>query len=231
MMKKALGYTLALLVALCCAPTRAAAQDAGGNPANWCRNGAFTRDAEEFRTARVNGRRGSRVHFSGDDEGCPGPSAKCRQKAYLVPGDEVLTSRTFGDWVCAWYQPARGSEKVGWLPADRLNVVEPAARPTLASWLGAWGFYNNSLRVKRGRAAGSLLVEGMATWQGVNPGNVHVGDFLIEAAPVGNVLSLGDAPEDCLVKLRLVGPYLVASDNKQCGGVNVTFDGVYRRKK
>jgi len=230
-MKKAVRYTLGLLLVLCCAASRAAAQ-AEGNPANWCRNGAFTRDSEEFRTARVTGAKNSRVYFSGEDEGCPGPSAKCRQKAYLVPGDEVLTSRTFGDWVCAWYQPARGSETVGWLPADRLAVAETHARPPLASWLGAWGFYDNSLRLSRGRKPGELRVAGDATWVGVNPGNVHVGDVSGEAAPAGNVLQIGGGDEyDCRLTLRLVGAYLVAADNKQCGGVNVTFDGVYRRKK
>ncbi|HEX8354574.1 MAG TPA: hypothetical protein VF611_16835, partial [Pyrinomonadaceae bacterium] len=224
-MRRHLCYALALLASLGCAASRAAAQVEGGNPANWCRNGAFTRDSEEFKPARVNGRRGSRVYFSGDDEGCPGTSAECRQKAYLIPGDAVLTSRTFGDWVCAWYQPARGSETVGWLPADRLDVSEPAARPPIALWLGAWGFYDNALRLSRGRKAGVLRVEGGATWVGVNPGNVHVGEIKGEAAPAGDVLSVGD-DDNCRLTLRLVGPYLVAADNKQCGGVNVTFDGV-----
>jgi len=233
-MKKVLSYTLVLLVALCCgAASRAAAQDVGGNPANWCRNGAFTRDAEEFGVARVAGRKGSRVYFQGDEEGCPGPSAKCRQKAYVVAGDEVLVSRAFGDWRCAWYQPARGSETVGWLPAQQLRASGPAAAagPPLAMWLGAWSFYDNSLRLSRGRRAGSLRVAGHATWLGINPGNVHVGEVAGEAAPAGNVLSVGGADDDCRLTLRLVGSYLLAVDNKQCGGMNVTFDGVYRRKK
>jgi len=229
-MKKAVRYTLGLLLVMCCVGSRASAQDEGGNPANWCRNGAFTRDASEFKTARVTGARGSRVYFSGDEEGCPGASAKCRQKAYLVPGNEVLTSRTFGDWVCAWYQPARGSETVGWLPAERLGVSEPAARPALALWLGAWGFHDNSLRLSRGGKAGELRVAGDATWVGVNPGNAHVGEVSGEAVPAGNALNVG-AEDDCRLTLRLVGSYLVAADNKQCGGVNVTFDGVYRRRK
>ena len=221
-----------LLLALLCLGARASAQGEG-NPANWCRNGAFTRDSAEFRTARVTGAKGSRVNFSGEEEGCPGPAAKCRQKAYLVAGDEVLTSRTFGDWVCAWYQPARGSETVGWLPAERLAFSEPAARPPLASWLGTWGFYDSSLRLSRGRKPGELRVAGDATWVGVNPGNVHVGEVSGEAAPAGNALTVSEGGDeyDCRLTLHLVGPYLVASDNKQCGGVNVTFDGVYRRKK
>ena len=227
-MKKVVSCALALLLVLCCAAPPAGAQNERGNPANWCRNGAFASDSEEFRLARVKGRKGERAHFYGDEEGCPGPAAKCRQKAYVVPGDEVLVSRAFGDWLCAWYQPARGSETVGWIPAHRLEVSEPEARPPLAAWLGAWGFYNNSLRLSRGKRAGTLRVEGDAGWIGAGPGNVHVGEVSGAAAPAGNVLTVEN--EECRVTLRLVGPHLVASDNRQCGGANVTFDGVYRRK-
>jgi hypothetical protein len=231
MLKKVLGYTLVTLAALCCAAARAGAQDEGGNPANWCRNGAFTRDSEEFALARVAGRKGERVHFRGDDEGCPGTAAKCRQKAYLLAGDEVIVSRSFGDWRCAWYQPARGAETVGWLPADRLGLSGPAAGAPLAAWLGAWAFYDNALRVTRGRTAGALRVEGDATWVGVNPGNVHVGEVSGEAAPAGNTLTVGGGEDDCRLTLRLIGSYLLASDNRQCGGLNVSFDGVYRKSR
>lgn len=226
-MKKTLSYALALL-ALCCAAARAGAQDEGGNPANWCRNGAFAADSKEFRLGRVVGERGARAYFYGDEEGCPGPAAKCRQRAYVVPGDEVIVSRTFGDWVCSWYQPARGRETVGWIPAQRLSVSPPDARPPLAAWLGAWEFYGNELRLGRGGRAGALRVEGEATWVGANPGNVHTGGVSGEAVPAGNVLEVEE--DICRVTLQLVGTYLVADDNNECGGLNVTFSGVYRRK-
>src|SRR5437588_2687234 len=100
---------LMILLALC-APVVAWAQNETGNPANWCRDGAFASDAKEFRLARVEGPRGARAYFYGEDEGCPAPNVKCRQKTYVVPGDEVVVSRTFGDFLCAWYQPARGYE-------------------------------------------------------------------------------------------------------------------------
>ena len=230
MMKRAsLNFALLLLVA-CCAGPGAHAQEES-NPANWCRNGAFTRDAEVFGLARVRGEKGARVYFYGEDEGCPGPAAKCRRKAYLVPGDEVVTSRTFGDWVCAWFQPARGAETVGWLAADSLAPVATDENAPLASWLGTWTFYDDSIRVSRGRRVDVLSVSGDATWYGVNPGNVHVGELSGTGTPSDNTLRLGADPEDCQATLRLVGPYLVVSDNKQCGGVNVTFDGVYRKKK
>jgi hypothetical protein len=230
MMKKIPLYSIGLLLVVCCAWSSTRAQGEG-NPANWCRNGTFSRDSEAFGLARIKGEKGARVYFYGEEEGCPGPAAKCRQKAYLIPGDEVVTSRTFGDWVCAWYQPARGSETVGWLAADRLAPVATVDNAPLASWLGTWNFYNNSLRVSRGRRVDVLNVSGDATWQGVNPDNVHVGELSSQGTPVDNALKLGEDPEDCQATLRLVGTYLVVSDNKQCGGVNVTFDGVYRRKK
>jgi hypothetical protein len=229
-MKTLLNSTVLLLV-VCCAWSCARAQEATGGPANWCRNGAFTRDSEEFGLARVKGEKGARAYFYGEGEGCPGPAAKCRQKAYVIPGDEVLTSRTFGDWVCAWYQPARGPETVGWLPAGMLLRAEFVDPIPLTAWLGTWGFYRNEVRLSRGRRAGALSVGGDATWVGVNPGNVHVGELSGEAEPSNNVLKLGADPEDCRATLRLVGPYLLVSDNKQCGGVNVTFDGVYRKKR
>lgn len=35
---------------------------------------------------------------------------------------------------------------------------------------------------------------------------------------------------DCTVGLRRLGPWLVVDDNLACGGMNVTFRGVYRRR-
>ncbi len=231
MMRLCQRLALAALL-LCCAAAAARAQ-AEGNPANWCRNGLFTSDAKEFGLAHVKGAKGSRAYFYNDDEGCPGPAAKCRQKAYLIPGDEVVTSRRFGDWVCAWYQPARGSETVGWLPADGLEAAPVSAGyAPLTAWLGAWGFYTSEVRISLGARRGELKVAGEATWVGANPGNVHTGELEGEAALRGEALTLGGEEEfDCRATLRLVGPYLVVSDNKQCGGLNVTFDGVYRKKK
>jgi hypothetical protein len=35
---------------------------------------------------------------------------------------------------------------------------------------------------------------------------------------------------DCAVRLRQLGPYLFAADNQYCGGANVSFTGLYRRR-
>jgi hypothetical protein len=37
--------------------------------------------------------------------------------------------------------------------------------------------------------------------------------------------------DDCRARLRLFGPYLAIEDNTGCGGMNVTFTGVYTRRR
>ena len=223
---RAAARRLAILLPLVLSAAAHAAAQGEGNPPNWCRNGVFPDDSDNFRVARVAGARGERAYFHKDaPDDCPQPRAKCRDKVYLVPGDEVIVSRTYGGWACSWYQPRSGPGKVGWLAAERLDIRETDARPPLALWAGEWEFYENFLKVRA--EAGTLGVEGQAYWHGLGD-NVHVGEIAGRVAPEGNALTLEE--DTCRVTLRLVGPYLVVNDNGQCGGVNVTFDGVYRRK-
>jgi hypothetical protein len=215
-----------LLALLACAPAAARAQGRG-NPENWCRNGAFTDDAPPFALARVAGAKGERVYFRGDDGDCPlGPDAKCRLKSYLIPGDEVIVTRRYGRYVCAWFQPPKGGETVGWLPADKLAVRAVSSAPPTAAWVGEWRFYDNSISVRRDARTGRLRLEGQAFWKGLGD-NVHVGEIGGEAAPRGDEIAVEE--DECRVSLRLVGPFLVVNDNGRCGGLNVTFDGVYRK--
>ena len=44
------------------------------------------------------------VKGSDDDAACPADKDACRKKAYLVPGDIVLTGRAQGAFTCASYQ-------------------------------------------------------------------------------------------------------------------------------
>ncbi|WP_252720180.1 hypothetical protein, partial [Acinetobacter baumannii] len=34
--------------------------------------------------------------------------------------------------------------------------------------------------------------------------------------------------DDCRVRLRRVGPFMIANDTLHCGGLNVTFTGIYQ---
>jgi hypothetical protein len=40
-----------------------------------------------------------------------------------------------------------------------------------------------------------------------------------------------DSGADCDVTMRRRGPYLVVDDNRNCGGLNVTFEGIYVRTR
>jgi len=226
---RAIPLRICLLLLLAVGAGAGARAQADGNPENWCRNGLFTDEVGELRLARVAAQGAERVHFWGDDGKCPdGPAPLCRLKSYLVGGDEVIVSRRRGGFFCAWYQPRRGSETVGWLPADRLSVAEAPAEPPLAAWVGEWAYYDNSVSIRPGKGAGQLAVEGVALWKGVVPGSVNVGEINSTVRPAAGRLVIED--DICRVRMRLVGPHLVVDDNGECGGVNVSFDGVYRRK-
>jgi hypothetical protein len=213
------------LLWLCLAATAATAQAVNDYPANWCRNGLFTSDAAEFKLATVGGNWTARIHFLNDDDGCPGPEVRCETKSYLITGDQVLISRKYGAWVCGWYQPRKGGETVGWLPANKLVMAEPPpAPPALNNWIGLWKYERKTLDIRRDGKSGLLKVKGYAIWEGVGA-NVHVGGVEAVAQPRGNELVLVE--EECRVTLKLIGDYVVANDNSGCGGVNVRFDGVF----
>jgi len=217
---------LSALLMLLCVSATATGQKAEDYPANWCRNGLFPSDDAEFGLAKIGGNWTARIHFFNDDDDCPRYDVKCEMKSYLITGDEVLVSRKYGQWICGWYQPKKGGETVGWLQADKLVLAAPPARPPLKNWLGLWKYEGKSLNIRRDGKTGALKVKGYAIWEGAGA-NVHLGGVEAVARPEGNELVLVE--EECRVSLKLVGQYLIARDNSECGGVNVRFNGVYRK--
>ncbi|MNI57350.1 hypothetical protein D3C73_1124050 [compost metagenome] len=80
---------------------------------------------------------------------------------------------------------------------------------------------------------GQLHVEGDAYWPSANPtpaqrpGGPNIGAVSAQAVPRGAQV---DFVEDtCTVHAQLLGDVLIAADNSECGGMNVRFNGVYRR--
>jgi hypothetical protein len=202
-----------------------------GNPPNWCRAGFFTKESKDFRPFKVKGTRTSKTYFFNDDgEGCPGKN--CRGKAYIVGGDELIVSRSLGDYSCAWYSPKKGYDTVGWIETSKLIASEFSRRPALASWLGEWKYADNSINFTENRLAGYLNVTGDAMWKGLGD-NVHVGELDGRFEPKGSLLeySDGDSEYDCKVTMRMIGKFLIVADNMRCGGANVSFSGVYLRVK
>ena len=204
-----------------------------GNPANWCREGFFTRDSTEFRIATVKSSRKSKAYFYGDDnDNCP-RSPACRRKAFVVGGDEVLVNRAYNGFSCAWYTSKSGKPTVGWLIASELSFQDRLPGNSTKAWLGEWKYEDNSIEFTENKLPGNLNVTGNATWVGANPGNVHVGELDGRYEPKDGVINYSDGDDeyDCKVTMRLVGSYLIVADNMHCGGVNVSFSGVYRWKR
>ena len=182
-----------------------------------------------------------------DSKACPSASAACASKAYVVPNDEVFTGQAFGDFICATLVNAKGRATSGWLPKASITI-KPATPVALADWLGTWSTgIEHEIRISRGKKAGTLALDAMATFGAKDPdrvkrGAVNMGDFKAERAPKDAFLEFTVGPKgtlaysegdtsDCKVQLLRVGNALVVEDNGQCGGMNVSFSGLYRRQK
>lgn len=186
-----------------------------------------------------------RVHFVADADmatGCLAQAAGCGRKAYVVPGNEVLVAgdAVFGH-VCATFSNQRGDVTSGWLPEAALAPI--AVTPD--DWTGKWHRTEADLAIDPAKG-GMLHVQGDATWGAFDPdrvkrGGVNIGEVEGTAAPRGGTLAFtvgtdrtlpyGEGDDtDCRITLTRRGPYLVAKDNTNCGGHNVTFSGLYRRQ-
>jgi hypothetical protein len=172
-------------------------------------------------------------------------------RGYVVAGDLLVASGSRGGFTRVTFVGSKGRPTEGWIETRALvRVVLPPATP--AAWRGEWTGWSAEIEV-RPAAAGKLHLEGSATWGGGDPvrvanGGVHVGEFGVDLKPDADRLAFSisntegespvqpvtAAPEDefrCRVRLRLLGPYLLAEDNNMCGGANVTFTGTYRRTR
>ena len=81
------------------------------------------------------------------------------------------------------------------------------------------------------RAGDILDAEGEAYWPGKNVMPANEGAFAGNAKPAGNRLHFGDEPQGCTVDMALAGSFLVVADNHGCGGHNVSFTGIYTRRR
>jgi hypothetical protein len=194
-----------------------------------CRNGMFAEENNEFGVARVVG--AGRLYFLQDLDGCPNATAACRQRAYVITGDRLVTGRSKGAYVCAYF-PNSGGGSAGWVDRSRLRAETVNPRPTLAAWAGTWKDFDN--RVTLSSVRGGLEVEGEAFWPSANPS--------LEERPGGpNTGEIGGRLEldgnrafepECRVRFMLLGRYLIVADpTRSCDGFNVAFTGVYLRAR
>jgi hypothetical protein len=191
-----------------------------GNPPDWCRNGAFASDQNKLRIVRALRKTGLLID-SGQKKGCPQAGASCvLADSHADASDELLINSELPGFFCA-YRPANGDG--GWVAKSDVAVEtpQPSGNPPIAAWVGRWHDDDDWIRIVR--KGNSLRLTGRASWARRN-----FGDFDGTAVPSANKLETND--DICKVSMTLVGSYLVVDDNGQCGGMNVRFTGVYKRR-
>lgn len=194
-----------------------------------CRNGLSTADPP-FALATIN-RTQPRAMFQDDTDGCPWEGDRCATRSYVLPGDTVIVSRVRNGYACAFY-PSKGGGTAGWLATRQINLTPLDTRPNPERWLGTWSSEGNPTIHFTGRL-NSLYVKGQAFWPGP-PGThdwpaIHEGEIDGPVEITGHTGLYGEDDNLCEVRFTLLGDYLLAKDNMNCGGANVTFSAVYKR--
>ena len=205
-------------------PAAALAQD------TTCRNGLFAQQ-EGFAQARVSEPR--RTFFYEDMDGCPtraGALDACRSNSYVIEGDMLVIGRSLGDFVCAFFPNDVGGT-AGWIRRNRLTILPTDTAPALGRWEGDW---------TDGAAADVTILSkddrtyilGNAFWPARPEENdwptIHIGEVDGRIAITANRATYGD-DDLCELELTLLRDFLVIADNRKCGGMNVSFSGVYMR--
>ncbi len=191
-----------------------------------CRNGLFA-DGEGFRQAQVTAKR---AFFHEDSDGCPTAGA-CRTRSYVIRGDAlVIDGRKLGDFVCAFYPNDVGGT-AGWIKASLLRIELADTTPAASRWEGAWTD-GASADVSIVREGARTFISGNAFWPARPEENdwvsIHIGEVDGALDITGHRATYADDML-CELKLTLLRDFLLISDNRRCGGANVTFSGVYTR--
>lgn len=189
----------------------------------------------------------------GETPGCPALTQKCRRSGYVLPGDILLAWQSGGGFTAVEFVTAKGQHSYGAIETEALEPVAAQATPPLSAWIGGWSRDSEAnIVIKAIGRTGRLRVSGFAVWGMKDPvrvrnGGIHDGELegiFVPSGAWGGVLEDGterldwqrafpfnsDDGYDCQAQFRLLGPYLlVTDDGDHCGGVNVTFSGVYRK--
>jgi hypothetical protein len=163
---------------------------------------------------------------------CSTSPRECARRSYVVPGDLVVTGTSRDGYICASFF-AKTKLVSGWIEASRLRRHDDPA-PNLQDWTGEWtnGWWG---RIRLSRLGDRVKVSGFAQWQqfdiNARPirGGITTGGVEGTARPQGTLLYISEGDDSCTVTMRLLVGKLFVRDNRSCGGLNVTFTGVYER--
>lgn len=191
-----------------------------------------------------------RLHFIDDGQDkrkqCPSLEPACRSQAYLLPGDEVVVTKSNGAFACAHHVDRRGRQTSGLVHAPSLDF-QGWQEPKLngRAGLGRWKAAGASIDIRKG-TEDFVILAGDA-WLGppkYRTGAIEGPAFLTDNDSIAGYQ--GDqyrgnrppvAPDEasepgCRVRLRLLNRhFLIVDDNDRCGGQGVSFAGLYRKAK
>jgi hypothetical protein len=143
----------------------------------------------------------------------------------IDPGSPVLVYRKKGEWTCGYGVDRHGAAPA-WFRTRDLRPLEFTAAPPIGAWYGVWKSGGDRVVISASRNGEQLNLVGNAIWQGAN-GNEHFGNAKGNAIPGGNRLHVVDG--ECVIDLTLAGKYILSDDNQGCGGMNVSFSGIWKR--
>ena len=162
------------------------------------------------------------------------------KSAYGRAGDKAGVRQSQRDWLNDELKACADLGCIEVTMAERISLLdqiasvdEPAAR-----WTGHFVRYENakvdpdkSTISILGMISGRLNIKGDAIWIGQNQGQVNTGEMrgVASVSPVGNEAQFD--MDGCEAKLILRGDALTVANESGCGGMNVSFNGSYRRIK
>lgn len=155
-----------------------------------------------------------------------------RQKNYLVTDDVVFAGPPNQGFRCVYYGSSKGKIVAGFIPVENLNPLaeDDGMSPDFVT--ATWNYEDDSIQIKPA-AAGKVSGDGQASYRTAE--TVNEGSFSAQAPLIAGqkelVFKEGNDESSCVVKLHRRGPYLVASDNSNCGGLNVSFNGIYTKAR
>jgi hypothetical protein len=141
---------------------------------------------------------------------------RSQKKAYLV----VAVRNIKTDWACALYVGSTGVQTMGWLEVKNLKSTT-LAQNIVGNWTSDSGDQNLSIQ----KIGSSYNIKGSAIF----PSSGNTGE--VAGALVLKGGQWRYSAGSCQLNLLFLNNQLVVQDNLGCGGLNVTFDGVYRRGK
>jgi hypothetical protein len=229
-----MASTLLRSLAPMLAPLLLATAAMAQSPAGQCHGFGLDEDPSLAILGVVDG--SDRVRFianSDQVQGCPSEAPRCARRAFLVPGDQVVMVRREGGFACVSFVGRQGARTDGWVPLARLTDAFPEPR-----WSGTWKRDTTAVIMIGSSSGGPLALSGHATMgpapnvgeiEGRIDGSRRYAAFAISESETQIEFDMA-GQFDCAVRLAQLGPYLVVKDNLHCGGLNVTFNGVYVRQ-